>query len=83
MEAFSTSRVCRSQLLPVDSSFNIPQLTPNRPLTKDDIVLNLEKAVHDRKLEPSVLSRFDTRPHETLANISEDIRKSYGIPARY
>jgi hypothetical protein len=55
-------------------------LSKGLPVTREDLVLRLEKAVADGKLDPRVLGAFLTQPLNILATISEEIAKSYGIP---
>jgi hypothetical protein len=48
--------------------------------TDQEVFLKLEQAVTEKRLDPQILTKWNTRKRDVLREISHDVRKSYGLP---
>jgi hypothetical protein len=55
----------------------------NGALSKTDIMVRLEKAMHDGKVSANDMAKFQTRPLEVLGRLPADVLKAYDIPATW
>jgi len=74
-----------SRLIDNDAAFDratdeLEHLVRSSRLTREDVAEKIEKAVHDGKLDASILGFLSTRPLDAVASIPHDICKSYGLP---
>lgn len=53
---------------------------PSDKPSRDDVEINLTKAVEKERLEPRILGLFSSRPNDALKLVPDNIRKSYNLP---
>lgn len=73
--------------IPMSGYFGLPSVEADKTekstgaINFEEVYLALEKGVHAGRLNPDVLMQFQAQPVAVLKSLSEDMRKSLGIPA--